>query len=172
MGDFFLGEELVETGHLFGEFNDIVDDEESSVPEKRVGEVEEIERALLLAVDEDHIERCGRELRELLDRVSEEERGDIVHSDRLDIPDGFFVGRKGIVDGSEFSAVFPERQAEVDGGIPVRRPDLKKVPDSSDMDHVFEEPGVLVRYIRDGIFESVLTEILEELFDVHGCGKN
>lgn len=144
MGDFFLREVFVETGHFLGEFDDVVDDEKPSVPEERIGELEEINSSFLLAVDEDHIERCCRKFREFHESVPEDKRGDIVHSRFFDILHRFVVGRKGIIDRSELSSGFSEREREVDRGIPVRRPYLEKILHFSDVDHIPEELGILV----------------------------
>lgn len=56
MRDFLLFEELIETRHFFLEFDDVVDDEKSSVSEERIGELKKVDGSFLLTVYEYHIE--------------------------------------------------------------------------------------------------------------------
>lgn len=167
MGDFFLCEEAIETGHFFSKLDDVVDDEKSSIFQQWIGELEEIKRSFLLPVDENHMEGFFREFRELHERVSEDECGDIVHSGLFDILHGFIIGWKGIIDGGHFSSVCTKSHAKVNGRVSVRSSDFEQVLHPADMDHVLQKPGVFVGDIGDSVRETVSTEVDEELLDVH-----
>lgn len=167
MGDFFLREEFIETGHLFGKLNNVIYDEKAPAFQKRIGKLEKVDSPFLLPIDKYHVEGFLRELGELYEGVSEDESDDVLHFHFFDIFHGFVIRRKGIINGSHMSAVRAERESEVNGRIAIGSPYLEKSLHPSDMDHILQKLSVLIRDVGNGVGEPVFAEFGKKLADVH-----
>gem|GEM_PF-6266319 len=150
-----------------GELDDIVDDYDSSVPQKRIREPKKFNRPSLVSVDEKHIENLAGHRRDIVNRIGENKGHDVVHSHHFYIRHGLIIGWERVINGDHMSVIFPYRLSEIDRRVPIRCPNFEKIFHSRNTDNILEKLGRFVRYIRHGAEFSVSAEMGEECWYVH-----